>query len=304
MVSTTVRYRIEHTSRYRYATVARDCVMALCLRPSEAAGQRLLRFEIETTPPSPVNAELDCFGNERHILNVHREHRSIDIFAHSDVEVAASSALPEQLGDGAWQALRDSVDAFADWDFTQPSALTQPSPALDKLLDERSLEPNGDPLTATRSLCDKLHDAFEYTPGSTSTESSIEDILGHRAGVCQDYAHVMIAVARSWGIPARYVSGYLHVPAEGGGPAPGNATHAWVECRLPELGWVGFDPTNRELASERHIRVAVGRDYRDVAPAKGVRRAAVNAVPSAGEREGTPPPNDELAVDVSVRRIG
>lgn len=305
MVTTSVRYRIEHASRYRYAAAARDCVMALCLRPSEAAGQRLLRFDVETAPPSPVNAELDCFGNERHILNVHREHRSIDIFARSEVEVASPPPVPEHLGEGAWQALRDGVDRFQDWDFTEPSALTQPSSALHRLVNELELGPNEDPLSAARTLCHALHDAFEYVPGSTSAESSIEDILTNRAGVCQDYAHVMIAVARSWGIPTRYVSGYLHVPAEGGGPAPGNATHAWVECRLPELGWVGFDPTNRELASNRHIRIAVGRDYRDVAPVKGVRRATANTVPPAGEqREGMPPAADELTVDVSVRKVG
>ena len=304
MVTTTVRYRIEHTSRYRYAAAARDCVMALCLRPSEAGGQRLLRFDVETAPPSPLNAELDCFGNERHILNVHREHRSIDIFARSEVEVASPAPLPERLDEGAWQALREGVDRFAEWDFLEPSALTQPSPALHRLVSELELGPDGDPLSATRTLCHALHDAFEYKPGSTSTESSIEDILTHRAGVCQDYAHVMIAVARSWGIPTRYVSGYLHVPAEGGGQAPGNATHAWVECKLPEVGWVGFDPTNRELASGRHVRIAVGRDYHDVAPVKGVRRTAANTAPSADGRDGMPPPNDALEVDVSVRKVG
>ena len=288
-MAATTRYRIEHTSRYRYAAAARDCVMALCLQPRETGRQRVLRFEIETAPPSPVNSEVDCFGNERHVLNVHREHLSIDIFARSEVEVAPPASLPERLGDDAWQALRGSVDPFADWDFMQPSALTQPSATLDKLVAELKLRPDGDPLHATQRLCDALHDAFAYRPGSTSTESSIEDILATRSGVCQDYAHVMIAIARSWGIPARYVSGYLHVAGEGGGPAPGNATHAWVECRLPGLGWVGFDPTNRELASARHIRIAVGRDYRDVAPAKGVRRGTANA---------------ELTVDVSVREVG
>ena len=287
-MATSVRYRIEHTSRYRYAAAARHCVMALCLRPAGAPRQRVLAFEIETAPPSPVNGEVDCFGNERHILNVHREHLSIDIFARSEVEVAPPPALPERLDGDAWQALRDGIDPFQDWDFTQPSALTRPSPALDALIAELKLRPSADPLTATRALSDALHDAFAYTPGATSTDSSIEDVLACRAGVCQDYAHVMIAIARSWGIPTRYVSGYLHVAGDGGGPAPGNATHAWVECRLPGLGWVGFDPTNRALVSARHIRIGVGRDYRDVAPAKGVRRGATAA---------------ELTVDVSVRKL-
>ena len=97
----------------------------------------------------------------------------------------------------------------------------------------------------------------------------------------------MIAIARSWGIPARYVSGYLHV--SDGGPIPGNATHAWAECLLPGAGWVGFDPTNRGLAREGHIRIAVGRDYRDVSPTRGVRQGG-DAV--------------ELDVEVTVRAVG
>ena len=88
--------------------------------------------------------------------------------------------------------------------------------------------------------------------------------------MCQDYAHVMIAIARSWGIPARYVSGYLHETGKPGEHSPGNATHAWVECRLPELGWIGFDPTNRSLAGDGHVRIATGRDYHDVSPTRGV----------------------------------
>ena len=115
-----------------------------------------------------------------------------------------------------------------------------------------------------------LHRSFTYLPGSTWVVSPIEHILDSRQGVCQDYAHVMIAIARSWHIPACYVSGYLYMDGQGGEAVPQKATHAWVECRLPGLGWIGFDPTNRSLANERHIRVAVGRDYQDVAPVRGV----------------------------------
>ena len=118
--------------------------------------------------------------------------------------------------------------------------------------------------------------------------SSIEHILESGRGVCQDYAHTMIAIARSWSIPARYVSGYLHLAGLDGEQALENATQAWVECLLPELGWVGFDPTNRCLADERHLRIAVGRDYRDVSPTRGVLRG--------GESRSI-----EVAVQVSAR---
>ena len=102
-------------------------------------------------------------------------------------------------------------------------------------------------------------------PGSTTAVSPIDHILETGEGVCQDYAHVMIAIARSWGVPTRYVSGYVSA-RKAGMSAPQSATHAWAECFLPDLGWTEFDPTNPELPSERRVRVAVGRDYHDVSP--------------------------------------
>ena len=118
-------------------------------------------------------------------------------------------------------------------------------------------------------LSDTLYRSFEYVPGSTTAVSPIDHILESGRGVCQDYAHVMIAIARSWGVPTRYVSGYLLLN-ETGSELPESTTHAWVECQLPGVGWVGFDPTNRGLADERYVRIAVGRDYQDVAPTRGV----------------------------------
>ena len=107
-------------------------------------------------------------------------------------------------------------------------------------------------------------------PGATTAASTIEDILTTRRGVCQDHAHAMIGIARSWGIPTRYVSGYMHVTGLPGEIVPETATHAWVECLLPDLGWFGFEPTNAGIADERHVRIAVGRDYLDVSPTRGV----------------------------------
>ncbi len=135
------------------------------------------------------------------------------------------------------------------------------------------MEPDTDPLVEVLALSAALNDAFSYTPGATSVDSPIDDILVSRKGVCQDYTHVWVAVARSWGIPTRYVSGYLYVTAGDAGDTgsiPGSASHAWGECRLPDLGWVGIDPTNRALADQRYVRIAVGRDYRDVPPTRGV----------------------------------
>ena len=143
-------------------------------------------------------------------------------------------------------------------------------PALAAFVERHGIEPGDDPLDSLRRLSDTLHRRLHYIPGSTSAESPVDHLLETDRGVCQDYAHAMIAIARSWGIPARYVSGYLHVTADSAGHVPDNATHAWVECRLPELGWIGFDPTNRTLAGDGYVRIAAGRDYRDVSPTHGV----------------------------------
>ena len=265
-----VRYQITHLSRYRYTERVRQCVMLLCLEPREDRRQRLLHFEIGTQPPSSLHREKDSFGNARHVLDIRRGHRVLEITARSTVESRPPGALPQRLGAGDWDEMRALGGSFADWDFMHPSALIRPSPALAAFTDRHRIEPGSDPLESLLRLSDTLYRRLHYIPGATSAESPVDHVLQTDRGVCQDYAHVMIAIARSWGIPARYVSGYLHVTGQSGVHLPDNATHAWVECRLPELGWTGFDPTNQSLAGEGHVRIAAGRDYRDVSPTRGI----------------------------------
>ena len=174
------------------------------------------------------------------------------------------------MGAAAWQAIRALGGSFIHWDFVHPSPLVRPSSALGAFVERHRIEPGADPLESLLRLSDTLHRRLHYIPGATSAESPVDHVLRTDRGVCQDYAHAMIAIARSWGIPARYVSGYLHVSGQSGRHLPANATHAWVECRLPDLGWIGFDPTNRSLAGAGHVRIAAGRDYRDVSPTRGV----------------------------------
>jgi transglutaminase-like putative cysteine protease len=283
-----VHYDIEHLSRYHYSRSPKQCVMMLCLKPRNDRGQRVLNFGIETDPAALLTSEQDCFGNTRHVFNLNGEHQVLEIIARSTVSPTPFSPLPGCLGAGVWHEIRSWKDSFALWDFVHPSALTRPSSLLGDFVDRHGIRPGEDPLKGLLRLSDTLHRCFRYVPGSTSVLSSIEQILTSGSGVCQDYAHTMIAIARSWSIPARYVSGYLHLSGLEGEQSAGNATHAWVECLLPELGWVGFDPTNRCLADERHVRIAVGRDYRDVSPTRGVLRG--------GESTGI-----EVAVRVSAQ---
>jgi len=262
-----VRYRIEHVTKYRYGFPVRNCAMSLALRPLEDRWQRVSAFRIGTEPEGSVFPVTDAFGNTRHQLHLNRDHQSLSITARSTVDVTPRDAPPEESEESAWETIRGWRDSFHQWDFMDHSGLTLPSPALERFVKQSGVAPAGDPLAALKRLSGAIFERFEYVPGSTTISSTIEHILDTGRGVCQDYAHVMIAVARTWGIPARYVSGYLHDESAAGG---GTTSHAWVECRLPGPGWTGFDPTNAILAGERHVRVAVGRDYQDVSPTRGV----------------------------------
>ncbi len=261
----TVRYQIEHVSRYTYTADAEQCVMLLCLEPRQDRRQRLIDFEIETQPPAHLNCETDCFGNTRHLLDLHQTHQILTITTRCTVETVAAPPLPGRLPPGAWQKIGARRKSGTDWEFAHPSALVRPSPALAAFVERHRIAPTDDPLESLLHLSHTLHNCLHYLPGSTAAESPVEHILKTERGVCQDYAHVMIAIARSWHISARYVSGYLHTAEQSV-----NATHAWVECHLPKLGWVGFDPTNQSVADTDVVRIAVGRDYRDVSPTRGI----------------------------------
>jgi transglutaminase-like putative cysteine protease len=159
----------------------------------------------------------------------------------------------------------------------EPSRYARHSPELASFMTIADLEkPVGDPLTALRTLQRGIYDSFDYQPGSTDVNSPIEVALEQRRGVCQDFAHIMTAIARDWGIPCRYVSGYLYHKGSRDRSAA-DATHAWVEAYLPSLGWVGFDPTNNIMAGERHVRAAVGRDYADVPPTRGTYKGGADS---------------------------
>lgn len=265
------RYRIRHTSLYKYSFPVQSSAMTLSFRPLEDEHQSVLDYEIETEPSVGLTQEKDYFGNTKHYLLLHQPHESLEIVSTAAVEVTARVDLPESAKLEAWGEMRAWKHSVQHWAYTQPSPMARPSPELADFASGKGLgEPNGDPLNALKDLSGTLYEGFEYTPGSTSAISPIEEILRTGKGVCQDYAHVMITIARGWGVPARYVSGYLYVEDDMGNPIPSAAGHAWVECLVPGLGWVGFDPTNNWIVGNQHVRVAVGRDYQDVAPTRGI----------------------------------
>ena len=269
MVESTLElYEIEHVSRYLYASPVSRSTLSLCLKPRDDRLQRLFSYDVTTNPQANLSSETDFYGNTKQIMNIYQKHQVLEITSRSVVECSSPPQSPRSSNTDAWDEILSWQSSSRYWEFTRPSAFARPSPSLDSFLKELDAGPGEDPLQSLLQLSGALFRSFKYVTGVTSVLSPIEHILETGQGVCQDYAHVMIAIARTWHIPARYMSGYLYL--NGSREYRQMASHAWVECLLPNLGWVGFDPTNDCTADQRYVRVAIGRDYQDVPPVRGV----------------------------------
>jgi transglutaminase-like putative cysteine protease len=213
-----------------------------------------------------------------HHFDVPNIHNHLTITAEAIVEVFPPASIPEALAPSAWDEL-DAMTADDEyWDMLEPSRFARPSELLHDLMEALEIQRRDDPLTVVKEINSAIYRSFEYAKEQTSVDSPIDDALRLKRGVCQDFAHIMIALGRELRIPCRYVSGYLfHQSSDKRDRSVNGATHAWVEALLPDLGWVGFDPTNNTVAAERHIRVAVGRDYADVPPTRGIFRGKADS---------------------------
>ena len=223
------------------------------------------------------------------------------IVAEALVEMQPHMVVPASLPETAWDDLDRLVHEGDFWEMLLPSEYATPTPALEAFADSLDMRRRGDPLSVLHELNAKMYTDFDYRPKSTKADSPIDLALTTKAGVCQDFAHIMITLVRSrLRIPCRYVSGYLYHGAQFKDRSDDAATHAWIECFLPELGWVGFDPTNNLIAGDRHIRTAIGRDYADVPPTHGIFRGRTKSELSVAVRvepsEGTPSLDRELPV--------
>jgi transglutaminase-like putative cysteine protease len=242
------------------------------IQPRSEGNQRCLDFRLYTSPRTHIMTYRGEFGNRVHYFDIPNFHSQLTITAEAQVDASVPTLLPEALSEQAWNEL-DALTADGEyWDTLMPSHFATPSELLYELAHELAVWRRADPLTALRDLNGAIYRTFDYSPKTTRVDSPIDEALHLRQGVCQDFAHIMITLARHLQIPCRYVSGYLYQQGRSQERSTNDAMHAWVEAYLPELGWVGFDPTNNTLADERHVRVAVGRDYADVPPTRGVFR--------------------------------
>jgi len=265
-------YSVLHKTRFCYSAPVTESQTEVRMCPRNEGNQRLLEFRLTTAPSARIQHYRDWLGNEVYHFDIAAAHRQVLILTETTVQLTAPPALPNELDRTAWRALDLLAEQGEYWDFLAPSHFARDTPALLDLAREFGLERRTDPLSLLREVTAQIAGTFAYAPQTTRVDSPIDEALLARRGVCQDFAHIMIALMRRVGVPCRYVSGYLFHRTEDHDRSEEDATHAWVEAFLPELGWVGFDPTNNLIAGERHIRVAIGRDYADVPPTRGVYR--------------------------------
>jgi transglutaminase-like putative cysteine protease len=244
-----VKLEVTHRTLLSYGQPVAETYMELRLRPREGAGQSLESFRLDVEPASQVRSYRDAFGNLVHYFNHVPPHDRVEVVGHSVVVTRGDAADPDDtLFPQDFLQFRDPVD---DVDGVHGIAGQFRENEVDDRLGR---------------LAEYINREFEYRPQTTDVFTAVEEVMRRRVGVCQDFAHLFIAVARAMRIPARYVSGYVY---SGVGHAGAGASHAWAEALVPGLGWVGYDPTNPVHVSDHHVRIAVGRDYRDVAPTRG-----------------------------------
>ena len=294
-------YSIRHLTKFRYQAPVSESIMETRMHPRSDGDQRCLNFQLSVMPRCRVFSYRDHLGNHVHHFDIPGQHGQLVIVAESLVEMQPPDPLPAALIPEAWDELDAMLRNEDHWEMLLPSEFTHPTARLEELAHQFSLQRQDDPLSVLHTLNRQIFEYFDYKQQATRANSPIDEALTARAGVCQDFAHIMIALVRTkLRIPCRYVSGYLYHEESANDRSFHSATHAWVECLLPGLGWIGFDPTNRLIAGERHIRTAIGRDYGDVLPTSGMFRGrtkseltvAVRVVPS----EGTPSLDRDLPV--------
>ena len=267
-----MRLRAEHTTTYLYSGPVSICHTEVHLMPRSDRNQRVLNHQLAIIPtPEQTFPRRDYFGNDTTYFSIHEPHRTLTITSRSLMEIDQADPLEPSLTP-AWEEARGE-----EWRDSEPRAMREyqfvfasPRIALGPEFAEYAAPsfPAERPLLdAALELCHRIHGDFEYDQRATTVSTAVADLLQKRRGVCQDFAHFMLACLRSQGLAARYVSGYLR---NGGALIGAEASHAWVSVFCPGIGWLDLDPTNDCLVDGDHLTLAWGRDYSDVAPVKGV----------------------------------
>lgn len=249
-----MRLNIAHETCYRFAEPATHSIQYLRLTPGQSPCQRVLSWSVSTQ--GTITPWIDGFGNSAHVSTIDIEHDEVKVVVEGIVETVDTSGI---------LSARDGLPPEL---FLRDTAFTAMGDATKALVLDISDEIRNDTLPGLHALMERIADEVTYTPGATTIETSAEEAVAAGTGVCQDHAHIFLTCARWAGVPSRYVSGYI---LSGQGNDSHVASHAWAESHVPGLGWVSFDPTNRQSATEEYVRLAIGFDYMSAAPVRGSR---------------------------------
>ncbi len=281
-----MRFRVFHRTRYVYRAPVRDSYNELRLRPATDDKSRLEFFLLKTHPPVRLQHFRDNWFNYVHFFDLTEPHTNLTIEAQSTINTTSPYQDSKPLG-VTFAALKAELDDMVQ-PFLVSSRYVDLSPEVWRLgIDIR--DERDDVFEVAAAVMHHIFREWSYAPNTTHAGTHMNEVVATKRGVCQDFAHLMIGICRSLGIPTRYVSGYLY-----NGPDShlrgAQASHAWCEIHLPGKGWFGLDPTNDTLADERHIKIATGRDYHDAAPV-------------LGHFDGPPGATSALQVELEVRRL-
>lgn len=246
-----MRLKIEHTTTFTYDQLISEAYTEMRLKPLDAGGQRCLSFDLVTEPQDIVLKYADHFGNDVHHFDV--------IQSHQKMVVAATS---EVLTSDSYIAESSSLSPLDEFNYLSPTVY---APHTAELIDfSASHHADNDSFGTALAITQAIHRMLIYEKGVTDVKTTADQALALRRGVCQDFSHIMLAACRAQMLPARYVSGYLY---NNGHTA---ASHSWVDVLMPERGWISLDPTHNREQTAQYVRVAVGRDYSDVPPTRGI----------------------------------
>lgn len=250
-----MRIQVAHATTYRYASPAKYVMQRLRLTPRSHDGQYVRRQRIEVSEDCRLTERTDAFGNIIHTFTLVGHFESLEVSVDLEIETEDTAGV-----------VRDAVDRLPLPLYLRETDLTDPDPAMLDFAHE-AIAGVDDPVDRMHALMNGLRERMTFESGSTVVQTTAARAFAQGHGVCQDFAHIFIGCARSLGVPARYVSGYLIHPD---GPVDQQAGHAWVEAHVGDLGWVAFDPANGICTTDQYVRVAVALDYLGAAPVRGV----------------------------------
>lgn len=266
------QFSIRHRTHYLYSGLVIDCANQIKLYPMQDEWQKVSEHQILVSTQPPLTQIYDYFGNLTGFFTIITPHTELIIDNLLTVELKPRPVLERKLSrDVLWEELHKPENQLQFHDFLKAEDAKSQQEIRYSI--ENILSQDNHLLDIILDLSNFIYQNFTYKKGVTSIETSVDELWNLRAGVCQDFAHLLLYMLRMTGIPGRYISGYI-CPGSSEWRGEG-ATHAWAEAWLPDLGWVGIDPTNRCIAGERHVRLAMGRNFSDCTPVKGTYKGAL-----------------------------